>query len=77
MRQAGLGVDVDVVCEGRRTSTDSYAEVYSSYLGSRPAVGQRSTTLVVRLDTHAADTTTGLLWRRNRWRPRRRRPNAS
>ena len=65
MRQAGLGVDVDVVCEGRRTSTDSYAEVYSSYLGNRPAVGQRSNTLVVRLDTRAADTTSGLLWRRN------------
>jgi type VII secretion protein EccE len=65
MRQAGLGVDVDVVCEGRRTSTDSYAAVYSSYLGSRPAVGQRSTTLVVRLDTRAADTTAGLMWRRN------------
>ena len=65
MRQADLGVDVDVLCEGRRTSSDSYAEVYSAFLGSRSAVGQRSTTLVVRLDAHAADTTGGLLWRRN------------
>ena len=39
MRQADLGVDVDVLCEGRRTSSDSYAEVYSAFLGSRSAVG--------------------------------------
>jgi len=39
--------------------------VYSAFLGNRSAVGQRSTTMVVRLDAHAADTTAGLLWRRN------------
>jgi len=30
MSQVGLSVDVDVLCEGRRTSNDSYAEVYSA-----------------------------------------------
>lgn len=65
MHQAGLGVDVDVICEGSRTSSDSYAGVYSSFLANRGAVGQRSTTLVVRLDTRAPDTTAGLLWRSN------------
>ncbi len=65
VRRFGLAVDVDVVCEGRRTGTDSYAGLYSTFLGSRPAAGKRTTTLVLRLDTRAADTTTGLLWRRN------------
>jgi type VII secretion protein EccE len=65
LRQAGLGVDVDVICEGARTSSDSYAGVYATFLGRRAAVGQRTTTLVVRLDTRAGDTTGGLLWRRN------------
>ncbi|WP_454561751.1 type VII secretion protein EccE [Mycobacterium haemophilum] len=65
MHRVGLGVDVDVVCEGRRTARDHYAELYARFLGGRPAAGQRTTTLVVRLDTHATDTTSGLLWRRN------------
>lgn len=65
MQRAGLGVDVDVICEGARTSSDSYAGVYASFLANRAAVGQRSTTLVVRLDTRAPDTTAGLLWRSN------------
>ena len=65
MRRVGLGVDVDVICEGRRTTRDHYAELYATFLGGRPAAGQRTTTLVVRLDTRAADTTAGLLWRRN------------
>ena len=65
MRRFGLAVDVDVVCEGRRTGTDAYAGLYATFLGARPAAGKRSTTLVLRLDTRAADTTTGLLWRRN------------
>lgn len=65
MGRFGLGVDVDVVCEGRRTGSDGYAGLYSTFLGPRPAAGKRTTTLVVRLDTRAADTTRGLLWRRN------------
>ncbi|HME48079.1 type VII secretion protein EccE [Mycobacterium sp.] len=65
MHRFGLGVDVDVVCEGRRTGTDSYAGLYSTFLGPRPAAGKRSTTLVLRMDTRDADTTRGLLWRRN------------
>jgi type VII secretion protein EccE len=65
MHRFGLGVDVDVVCEGRRTGTDSYAGLYSTFLGPRPAAGKRSTTLVLRMDTRAADITGGLLWRRN------------
>lgn len=65
MHRVGLGVDVDVICEGRRTTRDHYAELYARFLGGRPAAGQRTTTLVVRLDTRAADTTAGLLWRRN------------
>lgn len=65
MHRVGLGVDVDVMCEGRRTARDHYAGLYETFLGGRPAAGQRTTTLVVRLDTRAADTTAGLLWRRN------------
>ena len=65
MQQAGLGVDVDIHSQGRRTAGDSYSEAYSAFLRGRAAVGQRSTTLVVRLDTHAGDTTGGLLWRRD------------
>lgn len=65
MHRFGLGVDVDVVCEGTRTGSDGYAGLYSAFLGSRPAAGKRTTTLVLRLDTRAADTATGLLWRPN------------
>ncbi len=32
-------------------------------MGDRPAAGRRTTTLVLRLDTHAPDTKRGLLWR--------------
>nr|VTP02291.1 ESX-1 secretion system protein EccE1 [Mycobacterium riyadhense] len=65
MQRHGLAVDVDVICEGRRTARDNYAELYQTFLGGRPAAGQRSTTLLVRLDTRAADTVSGLLWRRD------------
>jgi type VII secretion protein EccE len=65
MHRFGLGVDVDVMCEGTRTGSDGYAGLYSAFLGSRPAAGKRTTTLVLRLDTRAADTATGLLWRPN------------
>lgn len=65
MNRAGLGVDVDIVSEGRRTSNDSYSEAFAAFLRRRAAVGQRTATMVIRLDTHAADTTTGLLWRPN------------
>ena len=65
MRQHGLGVDVDVICEGRRTTRDNYADLYQTFLGGRSAAGQRSTTLVIRLDTRAGDTAAGLLWRRD------------
>ncbi|MGV7254566.1 type VII secretion protein EccE [Mycobacterium kansasii] len=65
MRRFGLGVDVDVICEGRRTATDNYAALYATFLGGRAAAGRRTTTLMLRMDTHAPDTTTGLLWRPN------------
>ncbi|KWX20470.1 hypothetical protein AFM11_30315 [Mycolicibacterium wolinskyi] len=65
MNRAGLGVDVDIVAEGRRTSNDSYSEAFAAFLRRRAAVGQRTATMVIRLDTHAADTTAGLLWRPN------------
>ncbi len=65
MHRVGLGVDVDVIAEGSRTSGDSYADLYAQFLRGRAATGQRTATLVVRLDTRAADTTTGLLARRN------------
>jgi len=32
-------------------------------LGDRSAAGRRTTTLVLRLDTHVPDTRPGLLWR--------------
>ena len=65
MHRVGLGVDVDVICEGRRTAADNYAALYATFLRGRSAAGRRTTTLVVRMDTRAADTVTGLLWRRN------------
>ncbi|SKK91677.1 type VII secretion protein EccE [Mycobacteroides abscessus subsp. massiliense] len=66
MKRASLGVDVDVVAEGIRSYTaDPYGAAFTAFIGSRPVVGQRSATLVVRLDTHAADTTSGLMWRPN------------
>ena len=65
MHHVGLGVDVDVIAEGSRTSGDSYADLYAQFLRGRAATGRRTATLVVRLDTRAADTTMGLLGRRN------------
>jgi len=65
MRRFGLPVDVDVVCEGRRTGSDGYAGLYATFLGPRPAAGKRTTTLVLRMDSRAADTTRGLVWRRD------------
>lgn len=63
MRRYGLGVDVDVITHGRRTAGDTYAQLYATMLADRPAAGQRSTVLVVRMDTRASDTTAGLMWR--------------
>jgi type VII secretion protein EccE len=66
MRRARLGVDVDIVAEGSRTYTgDAYGAAFNAFVANRAIVGQRSATLVVRLDTHAADTTSGLMWRPN------------
>lgn len=66
MRRASLGVDVDIVAEGSRTYTgDAYGAAFNAFVGNRAVVGQRSATLIVRLDTHAADTTAGLMWRPN------------
>ncbi|MEN4466816.1 type VII secretion protein EccE [Mycolicibacterium conceptionense] len=63
MQRFGLGVDVDVISEGRRTATDNYAQLYGTLLGDRPAAGQRTTLLVIRMDTRSPDTTAGLMWR--------------
>lgn len=65
MQRHGLAVEIDVICEGRRTARDNYADLYQTFLGGRPAAGQRTTTLLIRLDTRAADTISGLLWRRD------------
>jgi type VII secretion protein EccE len=66
MQRASLGVDVDVVAEGARTYTgDAYGAAFNAFVANRAIVGQRSTTLIVRLDTHASDTTAGLMWRPN------------
>ncbi len=64
MQRYGLAVDVDVICEGQRTSADSYAAMYGSSLPG-PAAGRRTATLVVRLDTRAAENIHGLAWRRD------------
>ncbi|BBY46913.1 hypothetical protein MARA_03430 (plasmid) [Mycolicibacterium arabiense] len=63
MQRFGLGVDVDVIAQGRRTSGDSYGQFYAQLLADRPAAGQRSTMLVIRMDTRSPDTTAGLMWR--------------
>ena len=63
MQRFGLGVDVDVIAHGRRTAGDNYGQFYAQLLADRPAAGQRSTMLVIRMDTRSADTTAGLLWR--------------
>jgi type VII secretion protein EccE len=63
MTKFGLGVDIDVISHGRRTASDTYADLYATMLADRPAAGQRSTVLVVRLDTRAIDTSAGLMWR--------------
>jgi type VII secretion protein EccE len=63
MQRVGLGVDVDVIVQGRRTASDNYGQFYAQLLADRPAAGQRSTILVVRMDTRAADTAAGLMWR--------------
>lgn len=65
MQQYGLPVDVDIICEGRRTVRDNYAEHYQTLLAGRPAAGQRTTTVLVRLDSRARDTVGGLSWRRD------------
>ena len=63
MQRFGLGVDVDVIAQGRRTASDSYGQFYAQLLADRPAAGQRSTILVIRMDTRSPDTTAGLMWR--------------
>lgn len=63
MQRFGLGVDIDVIAHGRRTATGSYAQLYATLLADRAAAGQRSTILVIRMDTRSADTTAGLMWR--------------
>lgn len=63
MQRFDLGVDVDVIAQGRRTASDSYGQFYAQLLADRPAAGQRSTILVIRMDTRSPDTTAGLMWR--------------
>ena len=63
MQRFGLGVDVDVIAQGRRTASDSYGQFYAQLLADRPAAGQRTTMLVIRMDTRSPDTTAGLMWR--------------
>lgn len=63
MQRFGLGVDVDIIAQGRRTATDSYGQFYAQLLADRPAAGQRSTMLVIRMDMRSPDTTAGLMWR--------------
>ena len=66
MRRHGLPVDVDIVCEGRRTAArDNYADLYQTFLRGLPAAGQRSVTLLVRLDARSGRVLPGLLWRRD------------
>lgn len=63
MQRVDLGVDVDVIEQGRRTASDSYGQFYAQLLADRPAAGQRTTSLVIRMDTRSPDTTAGLMWR--------------
>ncbi len=65
MQRVGLPVDVDIVCEGSRTSRDNYAELYQTSLRGRPAAGQRTVTLVVRFDTRSSEVLPGLMWRKD------------
>ena len=65
MQRVGLPVDVDIVCEGSRTSRDNYAELYQTSLRGRPAAGQRTVTLVVRFDTRSPQALPGLMWRKD------------
>ncbi|MCH9729752.1 MAG: type VII secretion protein EccE [Actinomycetia bacterium] len=63
MQRLGLGVDIDVITQGRRTANDSYGQFFATVLADRPAAGQRTTVLVIRMDTRSSDTAAGLLWR--------------
>jgi type VII secretion protein EccE len=63
MQRFGLGVDVDVIAQGHRTASDSYGQFYATLLADRPAARQRTTVLVIRMDTRSPDTTAGLMWR--------------
>ncbi|BBX88250.1 type VII secretion protein EccE [Mycolicibacterium aubagnense] len=65
MRVQGLRVDVDVIAEGQRTSRDNYSDLYQVNIGGKAAVGQRTTTLLVRFDSHAADTVGAVTYRRD------------
>jgi hypothetical protein len=61
MSRAQLTVDVDVLAEGRRTARDSYGRLYESFLRGQPVAGQRTTLLLVSLDTRR--NAHGLSWR--------------
>ncbi|MGB1225926.1 MAG: type VII secretion protein EccE [Mycobacterium sp.] len=63
MQRFGLSVDIDVITQGRRTASDTYGQFYATLLADRPAAGQRTTVLVIRMDTRSPDTTAGLMWR--------------
>lgn len=63
MQRYGLGVDVDVISDGARTSGDSYAAQYDKSIGARSAAGQRTNTLVIRMDIDDPHTLGGLVWR--------------
>lgn len=63
VQRFGLGVDIDVIAQGRRTAVDNYGQFYAQLLADRPAAGQRTIMLMIRLDTRALDTTAGLMWR--------------
>lgn len=63
MQRYGLGVDVDVISDGSRTSGDSYAAQYDKSIGARSAAGQRTNTLVIRMDIDDPQSLEGLVWR--------------
>jgi len=56
----GLHLDIDVVSVGRRVRPSSgYPALYSTLLGARAAIGQRSTVLLLRLNLPASSTGLG------------------
>lgn len=65
MRRVELQVDVDVIVDGVRTTGDAFAVQLDKSIGARSAAGQRTTTLVVRMDTRDMQTVAGLSYRPN------------